>query len=236
MKAVPTGTITRHIEQFLRADDAEPKPVARRRERSWDFCFNHFQDHPQPTQAMELSCLHLGYYLASWGMLRGSSFLFRETNLRHYRATIDVIQQHNPALRGVDVDSYCDPATDGARDAAWRDLRHALLPKDGQSITLVSKVMMGVWGCLPSYDTFFIRTFRSLSESRKERGAFGRASRLSRAMLAEFYREHAEEIETLRLRYPTLDLDTGLATERLMTRAKVIDIFGFQRSYSGSND
>lgn len=27
-----------------------------------------------------MSCLQLGYYLASWGMLRGSTYLFAEAN------------------------------------------------------------------------------------------------------------------------------------------------------------
>jgi hypothetical protein len=45
---------------------------------------------------MEMSCLQLGYYLASWGMLRGSSYLFRETNARHYQASIEVIERYNP--------------------------------------------------------------------------------------------------------------------------------------------
>lgn len=235
MRKVQTGEITDHVERYLRVRSSAVAS-SRRRERSWDFCFNHFADHERPTEVMELSCLHLGYYLASWGMLRGSSFLFRETNLRHYQDVIEVIQQHNPTMRGLDVESYRHTRGVEATNSAWKDLRAALLPAGGRSITLVSKVMMGVWGCLPSYDTFFLQTFRALSESREERGAFVRASNHSMVMLADFYAEHANEIDALRHLHHTLDFTSGTPTNRLITRAKIIDIFGFQQAYSRSND
>jgi hypothetical protein len=28
--------------------------------------------------------------------------------------------------------------------------------------------MLGVWGCLPSYDTYFVKTFQSLTYSRPD--------------------------------------------------------------------
>lgn len=231
VRPVRSGDITRHVEAFLRPE-SEVAP-SRRRERSWDFCFNYFQSTDRPTESLELSCLHLGYYLASWGMLRGSSFLFRETNLGHYQPVIEVIEHHRPAMSGVDVSTYRDEGTLDAINAAWRDLRKALLPDEGRSITLVSKVMMGVWGCLPSFDYYFVQTFRDLSDTKAERGAFRRDPILSLRLLGDLYSEHADEIEALRRQYPTLDFMTGGPTDRPMTQAKVIDIFGFQRAYGG---
>lgn len=78
------------------SEEGTPDPIGRA--RSWDFCFDYFQSHPEPTQDMERSCLQLGYYLASWGMLRGSSYLFRSTNLRHYMEAVEIIERHNPVL------------------------------------------------------------------------------------------------------------------------------------------
>lgn len=233
MKPVRDGDITRQVEAFLRPwSDLAP---SRRRERSWDFCFNYFQNADRPTDSMELSCLHLGYYLASWGMLRGSSFLFRETNLGHYQPVMEVIEDHRSAMSVVDVSTYLDEGVLNAINAAWRDLRKALLPDGGQSITLVSKVMMGVWGCLPSFDSYFVRTFRDLSDTKAERGAFRRASNMSLLLLADLYAEHADEIEAQRPQHPTWDFMTGRPTDRPMTQAKVLDIFGFQRAYDGGD-
>ena len=230
MKAIRSEEITAAVEAFLR--EGSEAPSSRRRERSWDFCFNHFQDHARPTEIMDLSCLHLGYYLASWGMMRGSSFLFRETNARHYQRVIGVIEQHNEAMRGFDVPAYRDPARKELLDAAWDDLREALVPEGVRSLTLVSKVMMGVWGCVPSFDTFFLNTFKALSETKAERGAFNRVGVDALACLADVYEEHAEVIEELRQRHTTWDMGTGQPTGRPMTRAKVLDIYGFQTAYA----
>ena len=90
MRAVELGDITNAVENFLRSRIGQT-PNGYGRERSWDFCFNYFQSNTKPTRNIELSCLQLGYYLASWGMLRGSSYLFRETNARHYQGAIEVI-------------------------------------------------------------------------------------------------------------------------------------------------
>ena len=46
-----------------------------RRYTSFDYCFNYFQDYREQHRVaemaagenMQLSCLHLGFYLASWG-------------------------------------------------------------------------------------------------------------------------------------------------------------------------
>ncbi|MDQ4500759.1 hypothetical protein [Sinomonas sp. ASV322] len=233
MKTIATGEITRHVRAFLRAHD-ERTPPSRRRERSWDFCFNHFQDHSNPTEAMDLSCLHLGYYLASWGMLRGSSFLFNHTNALHYRKVVEVIEEHNQAMRGLDVHHYRDDAADEHLSKAWKDLEKALLPEGGRPLTLISKVMLGVWGCLPSYDTYFVDTFQSLAGDKVDKRAFALGNRRSRSLLAGFYTEHAQEIDDLASQLRTLDMATGKETRRPMTRAKVIDIFGFHWTYAGN--
>ena len=55
-----------------------------------------------------MSCLQLGFYLASWGMLRGSSTLLRKS-ARHYEPVIDVIDVIAAApaeVWDVDADRY----------------------------------------------------------------------------------------------------------------------------------
>ena len=61
------------------------KPDARY--ASFDYCFNYFQAFREAgnvgaiaePENRELSCLHLGFYLASWGMLRGSAELLQKS-------------------------------------------------------------------------------------------------------------------------------------------------------------
>jgi hypothetical protein len=140
MRTLKSGVITANVNAFLRVDsDVSERPSGR--ERSWDFCFNYFQAHPEPTRDLELSCLQLGYYLASWGMLRGSSWLQRSTNVGHCRATIEAIEQANSLIRGIDAGDYQDPAVRVQILDTYRVLTKTLLPEGGSPETLVTKVM-----------------------------------------------------------------------------------------------
>ena len=63
---------------------------------SFDYCFNHFQQHRAAVKAwgeptgMEVSCLQLGFYLASWGMLRGSAELLQRS-ARHLVPLVETV-------------------------------------------------------------------------------------------------------------------------------------------------
>lgn len=230
MRNVEPGHITRAAQTFLRMEDGHT-PNQHGRERSWDFCYNYFQASPLPTKDMELSCLQLGYYLASWGMMRGSSYLFRATNARHYRGAIETVERYNPQMREVDAHRYGEADVQNLLLDAYADLREELVPADVSALTLVTKVMMGVWGSLPSFDTYFIRGFRTLGESKKEQTAFRGLTHRSLDLLGHFYSEHALEIDTLRDQLNTLDFGTGNFTSRCFSRAKVIDMFGFQKGF-----
>lgn len=154
-----------------------------------------------------------------------------ETNLLHYQGVIEVIEKHNENLLGWDVSDYLDAAKYEQFSLAWTDLRVALVPEGRASLTLVSKVMMGVWGCVPSFDTYFVATFKSLAQTRGERGAWNRAGKDALGMLHEVDEQHADEIESVRDRYPVWDFASGGPSEQRMTRAKVLDIFGFHETW-----
>ena len=54
---------------------------------------------------LELSCLHLMTYLASWGMLRGASFLF-DKSIYYYKDLIINISKLDKSYFEIDVDNY----------------------------------------------------------------------------------------------------------------------------------
>jgi hypothetical protein len=204
------------IEANIEAYLAERRPTDRY--ASFDYCFNHFQAHREegslPALAkgpgMQLSCLHLGFYLASWGMYRGSTALLQRS-LRHLAPVVEVIADTPPEVWQADADDYSDGVCTELLELAGR-LRRAL--PDGATDTLVTKIMLGSFGCVPAFDTNF-RKGSGLS-------AFGRGS-LER--LGRFYGANRELID--RHRTPTLDFDTGMPTNRRYTRAKVIDMIFF---------
>lgn len=185
---------------------------------SFDYCFNYFQSHAERGQTaeiaegprMEISCLQLGFYLASWGMYRGSA-LRLQRSLAYLAPAVAVIATSPPELWSADADDYSDETCSLIFDVGHR-LRAAF--PEGASDTLITKVMLGVFGCVPAFDSYFKRGF---GVSEFNRSAFGR--------LGQFYDENAEVIE--RNRVPTLEFATGTDTARRYSRAKVIDMIFF---------
>lgn len=197
-----------------------------RREWSWDFCFNHFSATDDPTVEMEKSCLQLGYYLASWGMLRGSSWLFKNAHPRHYIATVETIAQHSPAVRGLDLPDYTDAQARAALVSAYSDIKDALLPDGNEHATAVTKVMLGVWGNIPAYDTYLRAGLRSIVDP-AERAAFNTVNDRSLELLSRIYRANQEAIDQLATSRDTVPFSEHAAPSRPYTRAKVLDAAGF---------
>lgn len=191
---------------------------------SFDYCFNHFQEHRTSVAAwgepigMEASCLHLGFYLASWGMLRGSSELLQRS-VRHLVPLVEAIAESPAELWDLDLNDYDAAGIDLVYRTAL-EVRRALRPVEASDI-LVTKVMLGVFGCVPAFDTYFKRGFGVSTFS---------AGSLRR--VGAFYREHSAIIDGLR--EPTLDFASGRPTARLYTRAKVVDmVFFINGGYPG---
>lgn len=205
----------------LKMDEAVGRYLSARdpsaRYTSFDYCYNHFQQHRagvktwgEPT-GMEVSCLQLGFYLASWGMLRGSAELLQRS-ARHLVPLVETIADVPPEVWDLDLDGYNSDGIDLVfRTAA--DVHHALRPLQASDI-LVTKIMLGVFGCVPAFDTYFKKGF-----------GVSTFSKGSLRQVGEFYRSNASHIDALR--QPTLDFTTGQPTTRPYTRAKVVDMIFF---------
>src|SRR6185503_8722581 len=105
-----------------------------------------------------------------------------------------------------DIDAHCysDENIQAVLEVA--DQIRAAFPEPA-SDTLVTKVMLGVFGCIPAFDTFF--------KAGLEVWTFGNKSLHK---VATFYQDNAAIIEKYRV--PTLEFTTGIATKRRYTRAK----------------
>jgi hypothetical protein len=212
---LPEWSVTVDIEQNLRTYVGSRQPTARF--TSFDYCFNHFQSHRLRGLAdlaspagMELSCLHLGFFLASWGMLRGSTTLSTQS-IKSYAPVIEVIASFDQHIWELDAHAYTDASIELLLEVA--DQLRGALPR-GASSTLVTKIMLGVFGCVPAFDTYFMRGF---GVSRFGKAALGK--------VGTFYLEHADIIEANRI--PTIDFASGGETNHIYTRAKVIDMIFF---------
>jgi hypothetical protein len=80
-----------NLRQYLDGASATNGHKPDARYTSFDYCFNYFQSFRESgtlaslatPENVQISCLHLGFYLASWGMLRGSAELLQKS-ARHY--------------------------------------------------------------------------------------------------------------------------------------------------------
>jgi hypothetical protein len=201
------------------------KRSAEARYSSFDYCFNYFQSFREQGQVpelasaanRELSALQLAFYLASWGMLRGSSGLLNRSSL-YYLRVIDVIVEAPPALWDLDVEGYDADKID-LLYSTREQLRGAIV--EAESAVLATKIMLGVFGCVPAFDQYFKKGFGV--------SAFGRQALQK---VKRFYDENTSEIESYRV--ATLSFDTGCPTDRRYTQAKVIDMIFFSEGASRS--
>ncbi|WP_198305845.1 hypothetical protein [Arcobacter vandammei] len=132
---------------------------------SFDYCYNYFKNSSadELAQDKEKSCLVLGFYLASWGMLRGSSFLL-EKSLKYYLQIIEYIierKQINPEYWELGNYKNIDDKKIEDIIKIYYDIEKILgnASKNKNYSTLITKIMLGVFACIPAFDTNFVKTF-----------------------------------------------------------------------------
>jgi hypothetical protein len=133
------------------------------RYRSWEHCFDYFRRvTPNGIQAdRHHAALQLGFYLASWGMYRGSTFALQYDYTIHL-GIVDCLAspEFTPLWQEefgcTDEDIHLLPTISDSIKAitqAYRPFAKAL--DKNISDTLVTKVLLGTMGCLPACDELF---------------------------------------------------------------------------------
>ncbi len=205
----------------------------KKRYTSYDYCYNYFRQTENLTDDIEKSCLVLGFYLASWGMLRGSSFLL-EKSAKYLEPTIKYISELDKSIWNIDVDQYNeDNITEILKvyNGVKENLVEKYNTKSGSEeyrthLTLVSKVLLGVFGFVTAFDQYFCYTFREIYRER-ENCAFTSFNRKSLECIKDFYDKNKSEIDKLSKGIKTFNFNTGKYTELNYTKAKIIDMYGF---------
>lgn len=204
---------------------------------SFDYCYNYFQGSTaeQLETDMEKSCLELSFYLASWGMLRGSSFLLRKS-ARHYVPLIEYfirLKEEEHDIWNIDANSYSNNSINTILEV-YDEIRKLIIGREevNRHIVLITKIMLGVFGCIPAFDEYFTRTFRDICREMPGRNGFRSVNKNSLRHIKKFYEANQEVIEELRNEIHTLDFATGKPTDRKYSRAKIIDMYGFAKSFN----
>jgi hypothetical protein len=185
---------------------------------SFDYCFNHFQhardagetDRLADEDRVLVSCLQLGFYLASWGMMRGSGDLLPRS-VRELVTVVEQIAAESVSTWGLDADNLTDNADEVLAVSHRIGDSFSFRPTD----TLVTKTMLGVFGCVPAFDRYFRIGFgcHTLCKSALKR-------------IGKFYDDNQIALDAQKVL--TLDFVTGEDTNRRYSKAKIIDMVFFQ--------
>lgn len=128
------------------------------RYKSWEHCYNAFNN---PHDSVNYLALQLAFYLASWGMYRGSSGLLWKDYKVHCGA-VEIIKDHNNLrkehLSGLpkqqDVLIVFKELSEYYSKIEYcngKNVKNQITPTD----TLISKIILGTLGCLPAFDRYF---------------------------------------------------------------------------------
>ncbi|MFW3341609.1 hypothetical protein [Aliarcobacter butzleri] len=172
---------------------------------------------------MEKSCLVLGFYLASWGMLRGSSFLLQKS-VKYYENLIKYIielKKEDNSIFDIDVDKYDDTNIEKILKV-YEGINFVLNNK--ASCTLRTKIMLGVFGCIPAFDTYFKATFKKICDNKCK---FNKVDKNALEIIKNFYIKHKKEIDSLSSNTYTKSFDNK-AIQHYYSKSKIIDMYGFQ--------
>lgn len=145
------------------------------RYKSWNRCYQSFSE----TTKDERHILELAFYLASWGMYRGSSGLLQKNHLIH-KGAVDILfsnmgqklkcNRQNEVNRSkiAEIITLKENLSNHYRIIKYkkgREEEKQISPTD----TLISKILLGTLCCVPAYDVNFIT---GLKENGIKKAAF----------------------------------------------------------------
>ncbi|SKB69632.1 hypothetical protein [Dyadobacter psychrophilus] len=190
---------------------------------SFDYCYNHFKTFDKSNVDIEKSCLVLGFYLASWGMFRGSSFLIQKS-VKHFQPLILYIASLEKDIWKIDVDNYSDKNMANIMEV-YSKIKELVITDNNTDLTLITKILLGVFGFVPAFDQYFGDTFRQIFTH--ENCGFRRVNVKSLTCIKQFYEANKIVIDNIASRTFTTDFLTGEKTVVNYPKAKIIDMYGF---------
>lgn len=163
---------------------------------SWEHCYRAFsmdRTAADPERLDYLS-LHLAWYLASWGMLRGGAFLLQKDYKVHLPAVRLLLEPRWESLWELSRENLLDRAFADTVMQLAEALTEVYRQEVGETPTgtLLTKILLGTVGCTPAYDRF-------LTLALKETGAaYHKFGRRSLCEIGRLYAVNWDELEPIR--------------------------------------
>jgi hypothetical protein len=183
-----------------------------KRYNSWSHCHMAFSKASSPSKKeVDFLALHLGAYLASWGMYRGSAFLL-EFDYKVHIGIVKIVLKHKKSLLNLRIKKFKEKADEiislHQEICAYYEETLKTYVKKGKtkpvktSEILSTKIMLGTLGCIPAFDRFFKAGLKHEGETQ----AFSRNA--IRVTLQDFAISNETKLKKLEgdLGYPAMKL------------------------------
>jgi hypothetical protein len=190
--------ISEVLKSFIGSENKE-----HHRFNSWRHCYNHFQDeYFEGNSSNELAALNLGFYLASWGMYRGSTFLLQNDYTIHI-GIVEILK----ANKDLDFSNFVNiQKVEDELKRHYKKANDSTLESNEATHTLVTKILLGTYACTPAYDDFFKKGLglqHKLPNKHKLVKTFGENSLNT---LNHFYEANQKEFVAFEDEYPKMKL------------------------------
>ena len=173
------------------------------RSRSWEHCYRVFRDaRTDPSPDYDYLSLHLAFYLASWGMYRGSCFIFQKDYKVHTPIVKEILKPEYDCLFGLACADLRNSDVQAQLTNVYDYIENHFHPIREQvagrkvatpvSQVLITKILLGTLGCVPAYDRFFGIGAKYLG---LEKDTY---QEKSLDELADFYEAHNDRLEEVR--------------------------------------
>jgi len=83
-------------------------------------------------------------------------------SVKIYENLLKEITSFDKKIWEIDIENYDNHDDRILVLNCYHTIKKTLLNKESH-ITLVTKIMMGIFGCIPAYDTYFCKAFKELS-------------------------------------------------------------------------
>lgn len=162
------------------------------RYKSWEHCYNAFKKYRHDEDKTEFLCMHLSCFMASWGMLRNSRLINYD-----YLIHKDFVME----ISNIKYDKLYDDSFENVdlinelTELINKLYVHKITNKERLSDTFVTKILLGVFGCVPAYDSYFksaVKHYKVCSQNFNERSLIS---------LYSFYNLYFNEFENLRKQF-----------------------------------
>lgn len=167
------------------------------RYKSWEHCYNAFKKYRHDKDKTEFLYMHLSCFMSSWGMLRNNNLIEYDYFI-HKDFVIEISNNKYDRLydNSFGNNDLINELVNIINKLYLHKIKKTSITEGGSlSDTFVTKILLGVFGCVPAYDSYFksaVSHYKVCSRNFNERSLMN---------LQTFYNLHFEEFENLRKQF-----------------------------------